>query len=138
MTAGYENPSLTVDGILASGDSILLIRRNAEPYAGHYALPGGFVNVGEMVEEAVRREIKEETGLVTEIVRLSGVYSDPARDPRSHTVSLVYVLNKIGGQICAGDDASEVRCFRFTELPSLAFDHRKIIDDYLAVENKKI
>lgn len=138
MTAGYENPSLTVDGILSSDEGILLIKRKSEPYAGYYALPGGFVNMGERVEEAVLREIQEETGLVTEIVRLSGVYSDPSRDPRGHTVSVVYVLKKISGKRCAGDDASEARCFSFKKLPPLAFDHQKIIDDYLKVENKKM
>lgn len=137
MTAGYDNPSLTVDGILVSPDGILLIRRKNEPFMGQYALPGGFVNVGERVEEAVKREMQEETGLITDIVRLSGVYSDPERDPRGHTVSLVYVLKKTGGILCAGDDASEVRCFPFQELPVLAFDHLKIIQDYLETENKK-
>jgi len=134
MTAGYENPSLTVDGILVSPQGILLIRRKNQPYAGQFALPGGFVNVGERVEEAVRREMQEETGLITEIIRLSGVYSDPDRDPRGHTVSLVYVLKKIGGKLIAGDDASEARFFPIDELPVLAFDHLKIIQDYLETE----
>ena len=124
---GYVAPALTVDAVLLKGHDILLIRRGREPYKGAWALPGGFVDVGERVEDACRRELLEETGLRGDIVDLLGVWSDPARDPRGHTVSVVYVC-KVGGivQVDAGDDASEARWFPLDRLPDLAFDHAEI------------
>ena len=130
-TEDYRNPSLTVDGIVVDGDRILLIRRGNEPFKGHHALPGGFVDYGETVEDAVTREVLEETGLVTEISWLLGVYSNPDRDPRGHTVSVVYVMDLAGGMVQAGDDAEEAEWFPLESLPRLAFDHGRIIDDYI-------
>ncbi|MFO7792485.1 MAG: NUDIX domain-containing protein [Candidatus Saliniplasma sp.] len=127
----YEKPSLTVDGIIQQKDEILLIERKNPPFKGKYALPGGFVEYNELVEEAVVREIKEETGLKTEIKRLVDVYSDPDRDPRGHTVSIVYSLKVIGGKLSSGSDAQGAEYFLKDDIPELAFDHAKIIKDYL-------
>ncbi len=126
-----ESPNLTVDGIVIIGGKIVLIERRNPPFKGMYALPGGFVEHGETVEKAVLREVEEETGLITKVKRLLGVYSEPGRDPRGHTVSVVFVLDKVSGELKAGDDASAVKIFDFNGLPELAFDHGKIINDYL-------
>ncbi len=125
----HRNPALTVDGVLIENEEILLIRRGREPFKGRWALPGGFVEYGETTESAVLREVREETGLETEIIRLLGVYSDPDRDPRGHTVSVVYMLRRKGGNLKGGDDASEARLFSLDSLPEMAFDHEKIVRD---------
>jgi 8-oxo-dGTP diphosphatase len=131
----YRNPALTVDGVLIEDGKILLIKRGREPFKGKWALPGGFVEYGERVEDAVIREFREETGIEAEIISLLGVYSDPNRDPRGHTVSIVYLLKRKGGELKGGDDASEARFFSLDNLPELAFDHDKIIRD--AVEKNR-
>jgi len=126
-------PLLTVDVVIElvdrPGRPIVLIERRNPPL-GH-ALPGGFVDLGETVEAAARREAREETGLAVTLTRLLGVYSDPARDPRGHTVSVVYV-GEASGEPRAGDDAARVRIVEPAELPVLAFDHARILADYLA------
>ncbi len=127
----YIKPSLTVDAVLVEDKKILLIRRKREPFKGMYALPGGFVEHGERTEDAIVREMKEETSLDVKVKRLVGVYSDPSRDPRDHTVTVVYEVERIGGKIKGGDDASEARFFPLDNLPPLAFDHEKIVKDYL-------
>ncbi len=126
----YKKPSLTVDGILVEDEKILLIKRGRGPFKGMYALPGGFVEYGEKTEDAIVREFKEETGLDVRISSLVGVYSDPNRDPRDHTVTIVYELQKIGGSLHGGDDAAQAVLFPLNSLPPLAFDHEKIIQDY--------
>ncbi len=131
----YIKPSLTVDMLLVESGKILLIKRKREPFKGLYALPGGFVEHGEKTEEAAKREMLEETGLKVEIERLIGVYSDPHRDPRDHTVTIVYKVRKIDGMLEGGDDASEAKFFPISALPKLAFDHREIIEDYLKQES---
>ena len=125
---GYVAPALTVDAVLLKGHEVLLVRRAREPFAGAWALPGGFVDVGERVEDAARRELVEETGLKGDIVDLLGVWSDPARDPRGHTVSVVFVC-KVSGivDLAAGDDAAEARWYDLDKLPELAFDHAEIL-----------
>lgn len=128
----YEKPSLTVDGIIQQDDKILLIKRKNPPFKDEYALPGGFVENNEVVEKAVVREVEEETGLETEIKRLEDVYSSPGRDPRGHTVSIVYSLDITGGSLSSGSDAQGTEYFSIDELPILAFDHDKIIKDYLS------
>lgn len=124
-----RRPVLTVDGILFQNHSILLVQRKYTPFQGAWALPGGFVEYGERTEIAVVREVLEETNLKTKIHSLLGVYSDPHRDPRGHTITVVYLLDRIGGDPLAGDDASNVKFFKIHELPSLAFDHELIIKD---------
>jgi 8-oxo-dGTP diphosphatase len=124
-----RTPLLTVDGVVVEDGAVLLIRRRNPPFAGRYALPGGFVDVGETVEAAVVREVREETGLDTVITCLLGVYSDPARDPRGHTVSVTYLLRRLGGTLAGADDADDARFFPLAALPKLAFDHAHILAD---------
>ncbi len=121
-------PLLTVDTVIIYQGKIVLIRRKNPPFQGHFALPGGFVEVGETVETAAVREAKEETGLDVEIIKLLGVYSEPSRDPRGHTVSVIFLA--VGkGNIKAGSDASETGLFGMNDIPELAFDHKKIIEN---------
>ena len=124
-----RTPLLTVDGVVVERGAVLLIRRRNPPFAGQYALPGGFVDVGETVEAAVVREVREETGLDTAIECLLGVYSDPKRDPRGHTVSVTYLLRRLGGTLAGADDADDARFFPLDALPELAFDHAHILAD---------
>ena len=126
-----SGPWLTVDGIVEKNGALLLVKRGRPPFEGMHALPGGFVEAGETVEEAVVRELREETGLRTRVVRLQGVYSDPERDPRGHTVSAVFALEVVGGRLKGGDDAAEAAFFEPGKLPPLAFDHDKVVADYL-------
>ncbi len=133
----YKSPKLTVDGVLIDRDSLLLIQRKNNPYQGKWALPGGFVEYNEKTTDAVIREFYEETGLKTKIQTLVGVYSDPTRDPRGHTVSVVYLLKKNGGDLHADDDASEARFFPIKDIPNLAFDHDNIIKDAIKLWRKQ-
>ena len=127
----YKSPKLTVDGIVLKDGKILLIKRKNQPFGNMWALPGGFVDYGEKTENAVIREMFEETGLKTEINHLVGVYSDPNRDPRGHTVSVVYLLDVCNGELNGGDDALEAKFFDLNNLPDLSFDHEYIIKDAL-------
>ena len=123
-----KTPLLTVDAIIIYKDKIVLIKRKNPPYKDMFALPGGHVDIGETVEEAVVREAKEETNLDIKIVDLLGVYSDPKRDPRGHVVSICYIA--LGhGELKAGDDAADIELFDIEKVPTLAFDHNKIIED---------
>jgi len=130
-----KTPYLAVDGVVRLWEGerfkgIVLIERRYEPLG--YALPGGFVEVGETVEKAVLREVKEETGLDAQIVKLLGVYSEPNRDPRFHVVSVVFVLDAFG-ELRGGDDAKKAVVFPIEDLPfdKIVFDHAKILKDYL-------
>ena len=125
----YKNPKLTVDGIILRDNKILLVKRKNEPFKGKWSLPGGFVDYGETVENAVVRETIEETNIKTKIKELLGVYSSPNRDPRGHTVTIAFLLSVISGEAKAGDDAEEAKFFELEELPDLSFDHGKIIND---------
>lgn len=129
MKSVNKMPSLTVDALIVHDGGLVLVRRGRPPYEGCYALPGGFVEYGETVEDAVKREALEETGLEIEILHLSGVYSDPDRDPRGHMISVCYLARSVGGSLKGGSDADEARIFDPDELPSLAFDHDKIVDN---------
>ena len=128
--AGPETPKLMVDVLIASDEGIVLIRRAAGPFEGRWALPGGFVEVGETVEAAATREAAEETGLAVELARLVGVYSDPERDPRGHNVSVAFLARVAGGDLVAATDAAEVAVLD-PDSVELAFDHRSIIADAL-------
>lgn len=124
-------PALTVDLIIAlrdrPGAPIVLVERRHEPLG--WALPGGFVDIGETVEQAAVREAREETGLDVMLGPMLGVYSEPGRDPRGHTVSVVFT-GAAAGRPQAGDDARDVGVFGLDKLPPLAFDHARILGDY--------
>ncbi len=124
-----KSPRLTVDIIIETEGGIVLVERKNPPYG--WALPGGFVDYGETVEDAAAREAKEETGLDVEGLRQFHTYSDPSRDPRGHTVSTVFVA-RASGLPRGGDDAKTARAFPRDDLPGeMAFDHGKILKDYL-------
>lgn len=126
-----KTPLLTVDCIIElPGEQIVLVRRKNPPLG--WALPGGFVDVGETLHAAAVREAKEETGLDVELHEQFHAYSDPARDPRRHTVSCVFIGHAKGDPVGA-DDAAEARAFPPDALPGdLCFDHGTILADYLA------
>ncbi|WP_414470567.1 NUDIX domain-containing protein [Methanobacterium sp. ACI-7] len=119
---------------------MVLIKRKKDPYAGSWALPGGFVEYGETVENAVIREVKEETGIEIELKGIVGVYSDPQRDPRGHTVTICYIATCIGGELSADTDALDAQCIPKEDILNLklAFDHDLIIKDAIKLmETKK-
>jgi len=124
-------PYLTVDCVLFDEDAVVLIRRGHPPFQGYYALPGGFVDVGETTEHACAREVLEETGIQIppENLQLIGVYSDPLRDPNRHTVSIGYFSEYDGQKLNAGDDAEAVEIISNWNSIEIAFDHKKIIKD---------
>lgn len=128
-----RTPEITVDLVIELEDKpgrpIVVIRRGHPP-PGH-ALPGGFVDIGETVEHAAMREAREETGLEITLREILGVYSDPARDPRGHSVAIVYVATASGEPV-AGDDAAAVIVTDPEQSPPLIFDHGKILADYIA------
>ena len=128
----YKNPLPTVDVIIyTENKDVLLIKRKNPPFG--YALPGGFVDVGETLEDAAIREIKEETGLNIEIESVFGVYSSPDRDPRNHTITTVFIARLPKGQSpIAGDDAKDLGFFSLDNLPEMAFDHEIILKDFYA------
>lgn len=128
--SGPETPKLMVDVVIPAEGGIVLVRRGSEPFKGRWALPGGFVEVGETVEKAAIREAAEETGLVVELSRLVGVYSEPDRDPRGHNVSVAFLARPVGGELRASSDASEVAVLDPRSV-ELAFDHARIIADAL-------
>ena len=126
-----ETPIIAADIIIEildqPGRPIVLIERKNPPHG--WAIPGGFVDVGETLEHAARREAEEETGLKVRLKVLLGNYSDPARDPRGHTVTAVYVAEAHGFPM-AGDDARHVQIFDPLKPPALAFDHALVLSDY--------
>jgi 8-oxo-dGTP diphosphatase len=126
-----KTPLLTTDCVIREKDGrVLLIRRKNEPFKGAYALPGGFVDIGETVEAACRREVREEAGLELGELRLLGVYSDPGRDPRGHTVSIAYLALLPGApKPLAGSDAAAAEWVDNWRDRDLAFDHARIIAD---------
>ncbi len=132
MIMTYRNPAPTVDIIIELVDRcdrpIVLIERKNPPYG--WAIPGGFVDYGESVEAAARREAEEETSLKVELIEQFQVYSDPTRDPRQHTISIVFLARATGEPIAA-DDAKTLGVFELWKLPTdLCFDHDRILRDY--------
>ncbi|MGM0576795.1 MAG: NUDIX domain-containing protein [Myxococcota bacterium] len=126
-----RNPSPTVDLLIETEPgTVVLVRRKNPPHG--WALPGGFVDYGESLEQAAVREAKEETGLDVDLVRQFHAYSDPARDPRQHTITNVFVARS-RGEPRGASDAAEARVFTRDELPSdLVFDHDRILEDYFS------
>jgi ADP-ribose pyrophosphatase YjhB (NUDIX family) len=128
MVERYRNPFPTVDIIIQLEKGVILIKRKNSPFG--WALPGGFVDYGESLESAAVREAGEETSLHVKLLYQLGAYSDPSRDPRHHTISVVFVANAVGEPIAA-DDAADIGIFDRDSLPApLAFDHRRILKDY--------
>lgn len=128
----YRNPAPTVDIIVELSDHphrpIILIERKYEPLG--WAIPGGFIDYGESAEDAARREALEEISLPVQLITVLGVYSDPKRDSRKHTISVVYIAEAIGTP-AAADDAQAVKVFNLWEMPTnLCFDHSQILRDY--------
>jgi 8-oxo-dGTP diphosphatase len=129
-------PRPTVDIIIeVSPGEVVLIERLNPPYG--WALPGGFVEYGETLEQAARREAKEEVGVDLEALQQFHTYSEPERDPRGHTISTVFIA-KASGELKAGSDAKRLKIFSLTQLPEkLAFDHKQILKDYLRYFQKR-
>jgi 8-oxo-dGTP diphosphatase len=129
---GADRPWLSVDSVVFDDvGRVLLIRRKNPPYQGQFALPGGFVEVGETTEAAALRELKEEAGIDGSSPRLVGVYSDPSRDPRHHVVSVAYLVAPQSYDVRGGDDASDAQFVENWREEPLAFDHQTIIRDAL-------
>lgn len=130
MTMNRNTPFVTVDMIIELPQGIVVIERRNPPYG--WALPGGFVDVGESLEDAARREAKEETNLDLVDLRQMHTYSDPKRDPRFHTVSTVFIAQG-RGQAQSGDDAKNLKIVDYADLLKIdyAFDHKEVVKDYL-------
>ena len=131
----YKNPIPTVDAIIQRESEILLIRRKKDPFKEMLALPGGFVNQNERVEDAIIREVREETTLEIRLLDILGVYSDPKRDPRKHIMTTVFIgviKEDNNSRARAADDASAIAwlSLKSTDNHSFAFDHSKIINDF--------
>jgi ADP-ribose pyrophosphatase YjhB (NUDIX family) len=125
----YRNPFPTTDIIIEHDGGIVLIVRRNKPR--QWAIPGGFCDYGESLEEAAVREAREETSLEVELIEQFHTYSDPRRDPRQHNITTVFIARSIGGTLQAEDDAQEIRVFFEADLPpQLAFDHDEILKDY--------
>jgi len=125
-------PLLTADAVILYGkDNIILIKRKNPPYQGHYALPGGFMDVGETIEHACIREVKEETNIDVKIIKMIGVFSDPKRDPRDHTVTIAFLCEPLTDHENpkAQDDAAALEIVPLKDIPNMeiAFDHKEII-----------
>jgi 8-oxo-dGTP diphosphatase len=132
----HRNPTPTVDTIIQRDSQILLVKRKNEPFKDYLVLPGGFVNEGERVEDASKREVKEETSLDIELIDILGVYSDPTRDPRGHMMSTVFI-GKISPtddkvEAIAQDDAAAIEWISLEVIDNrnVGFDHKRIISDY--------
>ena len=131
----YPRPALTVDAIVFFQNQrktyVLLIERGNEPFKNKWALPGGFVNMDELLETACIRELQEETGLKVTQMQQFKAYDKIDRDPRGRTISVVFSARLNNEQkVTGGDDAAHARWFSLDELPPLAFDHQKILDDF--------
>jgi 8-oxo-dGTP diphosphatase len=129
-----NGPFVVVDAVIQLDGGIIIIQRSNPPFG--WALPGGFVDYGESLEEAVTRESREETGLEVKNIRQFHTYSDPSRDPRFHTIGTVFIA-EAEGKPCAGDDACNIRVIKEDDLGKIefAFDHKKILQDYFAYKN---
>jgi len=136
-----KTPLLAVDVVtFLDEDKIVLIKRAAPPFKDLYAIPGGFVEYGETVEDAAVREVREETGLDVKLLGVIGVYSKPDRDPRGHVVSIAYLAEAVGGSLKPSTDAKEVKVFKVNEIPEkLAFDHEDVLRDGIkSMQTRKV
>ena len=135
----YPRLALTVDSIVFTKENtttfVLLIQRGQEPFKNKWALPGGFVNMDELLETACRRELEEETGLKVEQMKQFKAYDAINRDPRHRTISVVFsaeIPQKL--QVKGGDDAAYAKWFSLSELPELAFDHQQILEEFFDIQ----
>ncbi len=135
MTQQRSTPFVTVDMIIELPEGMVVIERRNPPYG--WALPGGFVDMGESLEDAARREAMEETNLKLEDLRQMHTYSDPKRDPRFHTVSTVFIARGVGVPR-SGDDAKNLKIVPYADLLKIdyAFDHKQVVRDYLSLRIK--
>ncbi len=129
MAPRYANPALAVDAVWIREGTVLLVRRGRAPFRGFWALPGGFVELRETVEEALVRELREETGLVGRPLGIVGVYSGPDRDPRKPTTSVAFLVGGRGGHPVGADDAAFAQWVPLARARPLAFDHGRILED---------
>ncbi|PVX52227.1 8-oxo-dGTP diphosphatase [Balneicella halophila] len=132
----YPRPAVTVDAVVFSllpipHTQVLLVQRKNSPFENQWALPGGFLDMNETVEEAVKRELQEETGLLVKNLKHFKVFSSLDRDPRARTISVAFVstLTMEPLPLVAGDDAEDAQWFPIDKLPELAFDHKQIIEE---------
>ena len=129
MSPRYQNPALATDAVWIRSGKVLLVRRGRPPFRGFWALPGGFVELRETVEEALVRELREETGLVGRPAGIVGVYSGPDRDPRKPTTSVAFFVTGRGGIPKGADDAAFAAWVPLAQARPLAFDHGRILSD---------
>ena len=145
FTYEYPRPMVTVDifllRIFRDELQVLLVQRAHEPFKGCWALPGGYVDEGESLETAACRELLEETGLSDIVLSQMGAFGDPGRDPRGHTITIVFGgMLPLGRKVSAkaGDDAGALQWFNIRQLPTLAFDHEKIINHCLILFEESV
>ena len=137
-TYKYPRTALTTDAIVFVKEKakilVLLIERGREPFKGKWALPGGFINMDELLEDACKRELLEETGLSVDKMRQFKTYDAIERDPRHRTISVIYYAElEEPKSVKGGDDAAQARWFPVSELPEMAFDHLQIIREFFRV-----
>lgn len=137
FTYKYPRPAVCVDCVIFSNDksNILLIKRAHEPFKECWALPGGFVEMDETLEESAKRELEEETGLKNIQLNQLYTYGNPDRDPRGRVISVAFwgVVDSLENKVCAGSDAKNAQWFPLDQLPELAFDHSEIISKALSI-----
>jgi 8-oxo-dGTP diphosphatase len=136
-----KTPYLAIDAVVIKNKKILLMKRRNEPFKDYWAIPGGFVERGETLKEAVKREALEETGLEVSPKKIIGVYDDPKRDSRGHVIALAFLCTPKGGKLRPQpEEVSDVKFFSVQEIRKLkiAFDHRKIIKDGLKIMRRKL
>lgn len=127
----YINPAVAVNALITKDGRVLLVKRAKEPYKDLWSLPGGYLEYNETIEDGLRREICEETGLLVKPTNIIGIYSDPLRHPEKHVIAIAYEAVIEGGELKPGKEIDEIKFFGLNELPGLAFDHGKMIKDYL-------
>lgn len=134
----YPRPAVTVDVVVLTDDAaILLVKRRSDPFAGRWALPGGFIDMDETLADAAARELAEETGVAGLNLRQLKAFDDPDRDPRARTIGVAF-LSEVNGRpdVTAGDDAAEAAWHSLADLPPLAFDHDQIVACALAAAGR--